>query len=256
MDITPLKIKNTDYFKWSSKIRRPLSFDGISSNEGVYKWHYYNLEDLKVDLADYSSLLTEIQSSLTKFKIHQEKTFDYRILKDLFFEDSVLTTSPADDSYVTKPKRIDKTDKEEIRKKSPAFQDYLNGSDIQKLDEWILQCYEDNADLAKQLIQNQYYSLLTEEELNEKAIVNLIRVFQNFDFEEMLPIGPIILVSALNCKADKVKSAVLDVIGHWPNEKMYNILKKLDPPSGFLYRAKFESLLESFKKRYDVPKKD
>ena len=180
-----------------------------------------------------------------------------KIASSDFFIDTPLTTWHSyPEIFRTSLKKTNLSDEEKISKKMPVFLELLRNSSQNYIDEWFDEYFHENEYEAKQLLQKAFYTLLTSTDLEESTMVNLLKILLNYEFEEIRPIGPIILTSALTIKSDKVKSTVLDIFGHWPNRETYNILTKLDPPAGILYRIKFESLLKSFQKKYALLKKD
>lgn len=216
-------------------------------------WHYpygnsamFNSE-LSTDYLGLLPFISEDQYSRGKGdKLGSTESSNYTLGGQLF------TWFTDIDLYKTNKRKIEKTDEDIVNRKLPIFHEQLSITDQKKTAEWFEECYILNPGVAKQMLQKEFSDLLMADNFDEVAIVNLLRLMGNFEFEEMLPVGSIILTSALTLKSDKVKSAVLDIFGHWPNKSTYNILKKLEPPVSFLYRLKFDSLLKSFEKKYAI----
>ncbi len=114
---------------------------------------------------------------------------------------------------------------------------------------WIRQCYEEDQDATKQQLQNLYESFLSPNGFQEQSIVALLKLFLEFDYEEMTPVGLKMLSSAVSLDSEKIKSAALDVLGHWENRDTYNLLLNLTSPKGFLYRIQYQVLLKSFEQK-------
>lgn len=155
-------------------------------------------------------------------------------------------------TYSIPPSSEKNTEKQFVDTNFPILKNLIFSESQEETIKWFESVYAENSDGSKQLIQNVFSSLLTDNESNEEAIVNILNLLSRFDYEEMTPVGEVILASAMANKSDWIKSASLDVMSHWANRKIYNMLLKLEPPKGFLAILKYESILRSFRQRYDI----
>lgn len=154
--------------------------------------------------------------------------------------------------YSIPPRPEKDTQKKFVDNNSATLKNLIFSASQEETGIWFESLFHANRDGSKQLLQNVFAALLTDSNNNEKAIINILNLLSRFDYEEMTPVGEMILASTLANRSDKIKSASLDVMSHWANHKIYNMLKKLEAPSGFLANLKYETVLKSFKQRYDI----
>lgn len=180
-----------------------------------------------------------------------KKAFNYSKVYSFGAVEKYNTQLFSEDQFITPRPKVDKSGKFFVSANEKEFLYRLKSkSDYEGTVEWFLKKYEENPDGSKQLIQNVYSSLLTSSDENSEIIFNLLRLLGEFEYEEMDPVGVIILSSALSLKGDRVKSLVLDIMGHWPHKDIFNLLKKLEKPASFLAGLKYDAILSSFEKRY------
>lgn len=215
----------------------------------------------------YDTLLSELVKTFISKQEEQRKKY-YGPLQTLY--DSIIYSQLLDemeheriqtglrqvDDYSTPASFRENTEARFVELNLPVLRSMVFSENEDETAQWIRRCYEENRDGTKQLLQNLYNDFLVADKFHEKAIVSLLRLFAEFDYEEMTPIGLITLSSAISLRSDKIKSVVLDVLGHWENRETYNLLLKLDPPAGFLYKIQYKALLKSFEEKYGVHAED
>lgn len=203
----------------------------IAKQEEQRKKYYATLETFNKSIA-YSQLLDEMDSDNSQTGLRQA------------------------DDYSTPATFRGDTEARFVEVNLPVLRSMVFSDNEEETTHWIRRCYEENRDGTKQLLQNLYNSFLIADDFQEKAIVALLKLFAEFDYEEMEPIGLITLSSAISLHSDKIKSVALDVLGHWENRETYNLLLKLTPPTGFLYKIQYKALLKSFEQKYGVHAED
>lgn len=221
----------------------------LGSNDILFSTSYisHNTEDEKFQFFTKKS---EIQH------IFQKQLNSYLSKLNTIYIDKIFTGLDNQSIYKTSYLKVEDQNEEEIRCLLSSYRKKLFYSDQDSVREGFEILYHKNPDIAKQLIERLFFDLLRADVFEEKAIINLFKIMGNFEYEEMCPIGLIILSGALNLKSDKIKSVVLDILGHWDNKEIYNLIKKLEPPISYLYKLKFESLLQSFEEKYAISKKN
>lgn len=79
----------------------------------------------------------------------------------------------------------------------------------------------------------------------EKVLLQLIALFQCYDYEELTPIAPMFSQICIN-KRDSlsVQSANLSLLGHWCNNEALRLIKGVELPDDPWVRVKYERLTE------------
>ena len=175
---------------------------------------------------------------------------------------SLISSKESYNQFLTSEKeeeflnRIELKIEDKLKDWQTEFYNQLSFSNQEFVLDWFDNKYKNSSELAKNLLMNEFSYLLRKRDQEENRMVNLLTIISNYSYDELLPIGPIILTSSLSVKSDRVKEAVLKIFGQWENKETYNIIKKLEPPKGFLYRIQFESILKSFEEKYAISKED
>lgn len=187
------------------------------------------------------------------------REIEEKFLSDSYFSSLVSYKDPYVTGYSSESRNLSSENilKDFVDRNISFFKNLLFSKEsFDSIIEWFRLRYNENKDGSMQLLQNSLSELWEDPVLKEKAFIRILSILQDFEYEEMNPVGILIITSAISLNNEKVQLKVLDVLAHWPNERTYNILKKLAPPSTFLARLKYDSIMNSFNKRYAIFEKD
>jgi hypothetical protein len=95
-------------------------------------------------------------------------------------------------------------------------------------------------------------NLFSNYQQNEKIVVQLLRLFSYFSYEDLEPINGVIAAACINQRSTQVQSATLSLLGHWCNTKALEILNTYAEPTDLWVKLKYDKLKEVITRRCTI----
>lgn len=95
-------------------------------------------------------------------------------------------------------------------------------------------------------------SLFSNYQQNEKIVVQLLRLFSYFSYEDLEPTNGVIASACINHRSTQVQSATLSLLGHWCNKEALVILNTYAEPTDLWVKLKYDKLKEVITKRCTI----
>lgn len=165
------------------------------------------------------------------------------------FDSSVGVTSGLAYIPVTKiPVRtkMEKDINNELVEREPEFLKYLLSADFKTEFENDATLFVDYyLQIAKAPFLTWLGDFYLHHQEEERVLLQLIALFQCYDYEELTPIAPMFSQICIN-KRDSlaVQSANLSLLGHWCNKEALRLIRGVEMPEDPWVRVKYERLTE------------
>lgn len=77
---------------------------------------------------------------------------------------------------------------------------------------------------------------------NQDIVIGLLKLFLEFDFDELDPMAPTIAACCKNHKSYAVKTVTFSLLGHWCNKQALAIIEAFAEPQEMMLRIKYKKL--------------
>lgn len=138
------------------------------------------------------------------------------------------------------PRKIDKeTDSFVSLLRNTPFEEGMYNEAYDKFEEIRAEYHEEFAEWVAKLCLNQID--------NDEIIVKLLAIFADYEYEELAATQPWIIIANINNRSNAVKSAALNIIDSWRNEKALELLDHFDIPTTPWLKLKYVTIKNDLK---------
>lgn len=208
------------------------------------------LQSLAAESFYLDKYLTEFNDSLVE-SYHQ--IYDH--LKDyasLYYNElhSLTLLKHSDFNLYSKFNTVNTKSNELEEQYEIKLSDFLSRRDKHLAIEYFDLIYQVNPEESKKILSKIFFDSLTSDNDNYNLRVHILDIISQYGYQDLYPENLAITMWAISLKGDKIKTKVLDILGHWGNKESYNYLRNIDEPSSYLAKIKYHSILNSLSKKY------
>lgn len=219
-----------------------------------------NIESLFQETKTLQSLASEnfyLDKYLTDFDdtLYESYHKIYDQLKDyvsLYFNDlhSLTVLKHSDFNLYSKFNIVDSKSNKLEEQYEIKLSDYLSCRDKDQAIEYFDLIYQVNPEESRKVLSKIFFDSLTSDKDNYNLRTHILDIISQYSYKDLYPENLAVTMWAISLKGDKIKTKVLDILGHWGNKEAYNYLCNIDEPSSYLVKIKYHSILNSLSKKY------